>query len=40
MRFKVIGFEVTRTYSPQFDLIDLKDFIDLIDLIDLITSKP
>ena len=34
MRFKVIGFEVTRTYSPQFDL---KDFIDLIDLI---TSKP
>lgn len=34
MRFKVIGFEVTRTYSPQFDLIDLKDFRDLI------TSKP
>ena len=34
MRFKVIGFEVTRTYHPQFDLIDLKDFIDLI------TSKP
>ena len=34
MRFKVIGFEVTRTYSPQFDLIDLKDFVDLI------TSKP
>ena len=34
MRFKVIGFEVMRTYSPQFNLRDLKDFRDLI------TSKP
>ena len=26
MRFKVIGFEVTRTYSPLFNFRDLKDF--------------
>ena len=37
MRFKVVGFEVTRTYHPQFDLRDLKDFRDFRDLI---ASKP